>query len=399
MTVEEVRELEYKYRTYEEGYDQFNLCPAIDAYIEWHSKALILFSEYFDSQNEDFISFKELDNDRNGYGLHDNFKQIYSRYNLMMHKIEQECKQESLVDEQKNAKPPMVFISHSSKDKDFVEALVDLLEDIGMTSETLFCSSVPGYGVGLSKDIFETLRKLFHNHELYMIFVHSPRYYESTVSLNEMGAAWVLHTKCCSILTSDMDFAKMSGVINGNFISIKVNQDEASARLNELKDEIIKTFSLPIVDNNRWERKRNSFLKIVNAIVEQGKTSEIRQSSISNIIDEEYKRLLIEKMKREEEELKQAFIRGNLIKAERGYKLHIFNSGKAKATNVKVEWLNESDRIHIRGDFNIGDLTAQNKRVYYLHVGVGHPNIIHLRYTWSDDLNAENIYEEKLQFA
>lgn len=104
-------------------------------------------------------------------------------------------------------------------------------------------------------------------------------------------------------------------------------------------------------------------------------------------------------MKREEEELKQALIRGNLIKAERGYKLHIFNSEKAKATNVKVEWLNESDRIHIRGDFNIGDLTAQNKSVYYLHVGVGHPNIMHLRYTWADDLNVENLYEEKLQFA
>ena len=104
-------------------------------------------------------------------------------------------------------------------------------------------------------------------------------------------------------------------------------------------------------------------------------------------------------MKREEEELRKAFIRGNIIKAERGYKLHIFNSGKANATNVKVEWLNEHDRILIRGDFNIGDLTPQNKRVYYLHVGVGHPDIMHLRYTWSDDFNAENIYEEKLQFA
>lgn len=47
----------------------------------------------------------------------------------------------------------MVFISHSSKDKEFAEALVDLLESIGLNKDTLFCSSVAGYGLGLSKNI------------------------------------------------------------------------------------------------------------------------------------------------------------------------------------------------------------------------------------------------------
>lgn len=32
----------------------------------------------------------------------------------------------------------MVFISHSSKDKDFVEALVNLLEDIGLNKILCF---------------------------------------------------------------------------------------------------------------------------------------------------------------------------------------------------------------------------------------------------------------------
>ena len=41
-----------------------------------------------------------------------------------------------------DSKTPMVFISHSSKDKDFANALVALLEDIGFDSSNLFCSSV-----------------------------------------------------------------------------------------------------------------------------------------------------------------------------------------------------------------------------------------------------------------
>jgi len=57
-------------------------------------------------------------------------------------------------------KPPMVFVSHSSEDKDFAEALVVLLEDIGFDSSNLFCSSIDGYGVGLSQDIFDTLLSL-----------------------------------------------------------------------------------------------------------------------------------------------------------------------------------------------------------------------------------------------
>lgn len=160
----------------------------------------------------------------------------------------------------------MVFISHSSKDKDFVEALVNLLEDIGLNKNTLFCSSVAGYGLELSENIFDTLRALFKNHDLYMIFIHSPRYYQSPVSLNEMGAAWVLRTGFCSFLTTDMDFTDLKGVINGSTIGIKVDADDATFQLNDLYKKVQDMFNLTPLDSNLWERKRNAFLRLVNAI-------------------------------------------------------------------------------------------------------------------------------------
>ena len=178
-----------------------------------------------------------------------------------------------------DAKIPMVFISHSSKDKDFADALVVLLEDIGFDSSNLFCSSIDGYGVGLSEDIFETLRSLFNEHDLYVIFIHSPRYYESAVSLNEMGAAWVLKTGFCSLLTNDMEFSNMSGVVNDSKISIKVDSNDAPARLTELKDKLISLFGLKAIDAIKWERKRQVFLDRVTSIKNDAKAFDDKKKS------------------------------------------------------------------------------------------------------------------------
>lgn len=169
-------------------------------------------------------------------------------------------------------KTPMVFVSHSHYDKDVAEALVDLLENIGFDSSNLFCSSVDGYGIGLSEDIFETLRTLFNQHNLYVIFIHSPRYYKSAVSLNEMGAAWVLRTDFCSILTPDIDFNELEGVVDSSTISIKVDNADAPARLTQLKDKLIQVFGLKGIDSIKWERKRNAFLKKVKDLKYLGNT-------------------------------------------------------------------------------------------------------------------------------
>ena len=214
---------------------------------------------FYSNANPDFMTFKNLDNRLNGYGLHDNFKSIYGIYNLLMKNATKQ-----LNDKQpQKEKTPMVFISHSSKDKSFVEALVDLLESLGLTKNNLFCSSVDGYGIPLGYDIFETIRSLFQEHELYVIFTHSPRYYESHVSLNEMGAAWVLKTDFCSILTKDMEFKNMTGVVNNSSLSIKVDSEDAPARLTEMKDRLVNMIGLIPIDEIKWERKRVNFLRLV----------------------------------------------------------------------------------------------------------------------------------------
>lgn len=392
---EEVTE-EQKVRSLEQAYlaqREENSREAIDAYLEWHSAALLYLSNYYTEANADYAEFKHIDNSGNGYILRHNYKSLYSIYNLLMNGV---TKQEIVKTATNGKKTPLVFISHSSKDKDFVDALVNLLDDMGFTKETLFCSSVREYGIPLSGDIFETIRGLFHEHDLYVIFIHSPRFYGSAVSLNEMGAAWVLKTDFCSFLTNDMKYEKMKGVVNDAKISIKVDENGAKELLNDLYKHLAAVFSLQEMDMNKWERKRDQFLQVVRSL----KYEVVEDTIEENDVDTEYKKLHIEKLKAEAEARQKAIIRGNIVNGYKGAAslLKIFNAGAATARNVRVEWLNESDDVILTSDFSeIGELTPQNSRSYTLHLTIGHPETMNLRYSWDDDFATGNQLEESLQ--
>lgn len=386
---QKVRSLEQAYQAQKEE----NSYTAIDAYLEWHSAALLYLSNYYTEANPDYAEFKHLDNSGNGHGLRHNFKSIYSIYNLLMNNV---TKQEIAKTINNAKKTPLVFISHTHEDKDFVVALVNLLEDMGFTKDTLFCSSVREYGIPLSDDIFETIRGLFLKHDLYVIFVHSPRFYGSAVSLNEMGAAWVLKTGFCSFLTCDMEYPKMKGVVNNANISIKVDDQDAPSLLNDLYKHLLAMFSLQTMDMNKWERKRDQFLSIVRNLSYE----EVKESVEENDVDTEYKKLQIAKMKAEAENRQKAIIRGNIVKGYKGSAstLKIFNAGAVTARNVRVEWLNESSDVSVRGDFSeIGELTPQNSRSYKLYLIEGHTETMNLRYSWDDDFATGNKLEESLQ--
>ena len=290
-------------------------------------------------------------------------------------------------------KEPLVFISHSSKDKAFVEALVELLEGIGLDDKSLFCSSVPGYWIGLSNDIFEALQGLFINRSLYVIFVQSPNFYQSPVSLNEMGAAWAVRAKYCSILTPEMEFSKMTAVVNSHLTAIKVNNGDAKARLTEMKDSILSFLGKQDISPFIWERKRDKFLAAVDP-------SYVSESPSTQSITDEYQQLMVEKMKREKEELLKASIKGNIYPASQRWSRHlrIFNAGKSTAKNIRIEWLNEESTVTLHSQLEtIDDLTPQNYRDYIITLLNGHPQTMRLRYTWDDDFKDNNTLEEGLQ--
>lgn len=161
-------------------------------------------------------------------------------------------------------KSPKLFISHKSEDLPFVKELVRMLEFIvGSDGDKIFCSSISGYDIKPGREILSELKRQFDEHEIYFIAVHSPRYYHSPICLNEMGAAWVLGTRFCSLLTSDCSYNMLKGAIDNRYISIKVNDEQETvvSKLNYFKDELLKIFSIDKFNNNRWENVRNEFIE------------------------------------------------------------------------------------------------------------------------------------------
>lgn len=167
-------------------------------------------------------------------------------------------------------KPMKIFVSHSSKDMIFVEALVDLFKDIGLNEENMFCSSIPGYNIPLDKNIYDYLKEQFQNYNLHVIFVLSENYYNSPVSLAEMGAAWVLQQRYTSVLLPQFNFRDIKGVIDQIRISIKLDSEkvELKARLNELRSTFIEEFGLRISlsSQNIWERNRDEFIDRISSM-------------------------------------------------------------------------------------------------------------------------------------
>lgn len=163
-------------------------------------------------------------------------------------------------------KRPKVFISHSSEDKDYVACLVDFLEDIGLTQEHLFCSSVSGYGIPLDEDIYDYLKQQFSEHNLHVILVLSENYYNSVACMNEMGAAWILQNKYTTILLPGFEFKEIKGAINPRRIGLKLDADptEVKEKLGQLKDVLSQEFELPQLNDIRWERKRDNFITAVS---------------------------------------------------------------------------------------------------------------------------------------
>lgn len=165
-----------------------------------------------------------------------------------------------------------LFISHSSKDADYVEVFVGLLEVLGLRFEDIICSSVPPYCIPLGNKMYDWLVNEFQRSELHVVYIFSKDYYASTASLNEMGAAWAMKHKWTGILLPGFQFSQLDGCIDTTQVSIKLDDADIRTlkfRIGEFKNEIIKEFNLRSMSEAIWERHRDDFLDEIATIAEK----------------------------------------------------------------------------------------------------------------------------------
>ncbi|RUT43434.1 toll/interleukin-1 receptor domain-containing protein [Paenibacillus anaericanus] len=174
-----------------------------------------------------------------------------------------------------------IFISHSSKDSEYILPIIDLLEGIGVTSEEIFCTSYEPYGIPLGENFLERIKAEL-NENVLVLFVWSSNFFDSPVSLCELGATWVRSSKHIPILIPPFDFKDVQGVLPLSQ-GFKINVSE---KINSFKTKILEFFGLKELDTNIWERKRNNFLAQINELlnVSEGDSNEV-SSQVKEVVE------------------------------------------------------------------------------------------------------------------
>lgn len=157
-----------------------------------------------------------------------------------------------------------IFISHASENKDYGNALVDLLRGVGIKDDEIVFTSNVAYGIPIGKNIFSWLKSRI-NEKPFVIYLLSPEYYKSIACLNEMWAAWIVENEHAAIFTplfstNSLEFQKW--VLDPREIGFYINDDD---RLLSFLDQLKSFFDItknPVIIS----QKVKGFLKEISLI-------------------------------------------------------------------------------------------------------------------------------------
>jgi hypothetical protein len=152
-----------------------------------------------------------------------------------------------------------VFISHSSRDKELVAALTDLLTESGLLSNSdLFVSSIDGFDVDDGVDFLDDIRTNLSEATL-AITLLTPAYLDSEFCTWELGAIWAMGIAWVPVRVG----LKPDGL--PLLIRTRQARELGKAALGSIRSEIQKQKDSNVSDE-RWEAKRDALLALMPQI-------------------------------------------------------------------------------------------------------------------------------------
>ena len=121
-----------------------------------------------------------------------------------------------------------IFISHASANKEYGNALVELLRGIGIGEEEIIFTSNTVYGIPIGQNIFDWLKSQITERP-FVIYLISKEYYSSIPCLNEMGAAWVIENEHAIMFTPHFNInckEFQSGVLDPREMGFYIHDEE-----------------------------------------------------------------------------------------------------------------------------------------------------------------------------
>lgn len=287
----------------------------IDEYHEWRAETEDLFSKFFDESNNQFKEFIELPKEGNGHVLMHYFNQQYPIFKVLIKKIEngKAIKTKKMIETEPIIEGKSVFISHASKDKEIVDAFVDLIlhGSLSVPIDKIFCVSTDGTKIESGADWRNSINDSLLSAKINFLII-TPNYKESEVCLNEMGAAWVTSALVLPLIVEPINYKTVGVIQEPN--QIEKLLDETS--LDRIKDIIQKRLEIPsaLIKSDRWTVKKKEFILRVKKYLKSvpfetpvdrdefnkllKERSEL-ESTINNLIDEKTElKTIVKKLKK-----------------------------------------------------------------------------------------------------
>lgn len=157
-----------------------------------------------------------------------------------------------------------IFISHSVKDKELADALVDLIETgTEISSSDIFCSSLEGLGIPSGKDFIEYIKDQIQKPQVVIVLL-SENYLASQFCLCELGAAWALSHSALPLLVPPLKYSDVKGVL----LATQINNLEDDSGLDLFHDGLLHALSIQPTKVTRWSAKKRQFLKKLPALLD-----------------------------------------------------------------------------------------------------------------------------------
>lgn len=285
---------------------------------------------------------------------------------------------------EKREKSMNIFISHSSKNADFGNELVELLTGVGVRGEKIIFTSNDAYGIPIGENIFDWLKNKI-NEKPHVFYLLSPEYYQSVACLNEMGAAWIIENKHTMIFTPNFELSSYefnNGAIDPREIGFYINnENKIIAFIESLKSDF-NIVENPVLIN----QKVKSFIENVNSIntspskkkaeistklTKKNETNnlKIRESSITDNTESKNSRLLRDlnnnKFKDEELLLFHYIIDTGKFKLGTGYKepdeienIEVWEDIQDLNSTLSRNYSNVLKRFEMKGFTKVSEFTS-----------------------------------------
>ena len=169
---------------------------------------------------------------------------------------------ECILSLEKESTGKRVFISHSSKDKQYVTDFVNhiLCLGIGLSPDDIFCTSIEDMTMRNGEDIRMHIQENIRSAE-YSFLLVSNNYKASEVCVNEMGAVWAYKANVRLFLLPNTDFTSIRWLCDTR----KADKLTDSVALDRLYKEMVEYFSLK-ENLIHWSQQREMFVERVRTI-------------------------------------------------------------------------------------------------------------------------------------